>query len=157
MATAARNDKYAYAPSRVYSYSRAAVAEELPEYEPEAAPQQPEPQRKTHPVTRTRIKREPTPALRRKQRLMPKILSVATVFAAAAVLIYIVVRYSAITAEWANVNALEAQIEESERRITELEVQLDEAINLDEARDTALNAGLDYPTADQIVDVAGGE
>lgn len=153
MAAAAGNDKYAYAPSRVYSYSRAAVAEELPEYEPAA----PQPERHSHPVTHTRVKREPSPAQKRKRRFMPKLMSVIAVFAAAAVLIFIVVRYSAITSEWASVNALESDIAESERRITELEVQLDEAVNLDAARETATEAGLDYPTADQIVSVTGGE
>ncbi len=157
MAAAANKNKYAYAPSRVYSYSRAALAETLPEYEParrpQEAPPRPATKTKTHPGTSTRVKREPSPVVKRKQRFLPKLFSVAAVFMAAAVLIYIIVRYAAITTEWAAVNETQAEIDESLRRITQLEVQLDEATDLHLARETALEAGMGYPSADQIVDV----
>ena len=160
MAATAKKNPYAYAPSRVYSYSRAATAEALPNYEGEQAEVQPrqnpqQPQRQAHPAPRTRVQREPSPAVKRKRRLMPKLFSFAGVFAVAALLIGIVVRYAAIATEYANVNQMEAKITESKRRITELEVQLDEAVNLADARQTAEDAGLGYPTSDQIVDVNG--
>lgn len=156
MAVAANKNKYAYAPSRVYSYSRAAVAEALPAYEPEYEPKQtPRPAVKAHPGAKTRVRREPSAATKRKQRFMPKFMSVSAVFIMAAMLIYIIVRYTMITAEWADVNAMQAKIDESRRRITQLEVQLDAAADLVAARDTALGAGLNYPTADQIVNVEG--
>lgn len=157
MAATANKNKYEYAPSRVYSYSRAALAEALPAYEPAENPRQapPNPERKTHPGQQTRIRREVAPAAKRKQRFLPKLFSVCAVLITAAMLIYIIVRYAAITAEWANVNELQAQIDESQRRITQLEVQLDEATDLEAAKETALEAGLNYPTADQIVDVNG--
>lgn len=156
MAVAANKNKYAYAPSRVYSYSRAAVAEALPAYEPEYEPKQaPRPAVKAHPGAKTRVRREPSAAAKRKQRFMPKFMSVSAVFIMAAMLIYIIVRYTMITAEWTDVNAMQAKIDESRRRITQLEVQLDAAADLVAAKDTALGAGLNYPTADQIVDVEG--
>lgn len=159
MATAASKTKYAYAPSRVYSYSSAALAEALPEYEPargpERAPQRPVP--KAHPGRQTRVNRETKPSVKRKQRFMPKLLSVGAVFVAAAVLIFMIVRYAMITAEWAGVNALQADIAQRERRIAELEVQLEEAADLVAAKETALEAGLNYPAAEQIVGVGGAE
>lgn len=157
MAATANKNKYAYAPSRVYSYSNAALAETLPEYEPAQNPYRKPagPEHGAHPGRQTRIRREPAPAVRRKQRLMPKLFSVSAVLIAAAALIYMIVRYATITAEWTNVNELQAQIDESQRRITQLEVQLDEAADLDDAKETALEAGLNYPAADQIVDVDG--
>ncbi len=159
MAATAKKNPYAYAPSRVYSYSRAATAEALPdhdgEFRPGTNPQQPAPTRKTHAAPRTRVQREPSAAVKRKQRLMPKLFSIAGVFAVAALLIGIVVRYAAIATEYGNINAMEAKITESRRRITELEVQLDEAVSLVDARQTAETAGLDYPAASQIVDVNG--
>ncbi len=158
MATAAGKTKYAYAPSRVYSYSNAALAEALPEYEPARPQRAPRPSApKAHPGRQTRVNRETKPSVKRKQRLMPKFLSVVAVFAAAAVLIFMIVRYAMITAEWAGVNGLRADIAASERRIAELEVQLEEAADLVAAKETALDAGLNYPAAEQIVGVDGAQ
>ncbi|HWQ58563.1 MAG TPA: hypothetical protein VN540_06040 [Clostridia bacterium] len=159
MAATATKSKYAYAPSRVYSYSRAALAEELPEYEPQQSPARAprQPAKRTHPGHQTRVNREPSPAAKRKRRFMPKLMSVSAVFITAAVLIYMIVRYATITAAWTEVNALQASIVESERRITQLEVQLDEAEDLADAKDTALAAGLDYPAAEQIMEVDGAD
>lgn len=157
MAATANKSKYAYAPSRVYSYSRAALAEALPAYEPAENPNPvpPQPEHRAHPGQQTRVRREVAPAAKRKQRFLPKLFSVGAVLITAAMLIYMIVRYAAITAEWANVNELQAQIDESQRRITQLEVHLDEAVDLEDAKKTALEFGLHYPAADQIVDVDG--
>ncbi len=156
MAATAKKAQNVYAPSRVYSYSSAATAEKLPypSYEeddniiPRVEP-------KRHAAPRTRIIREATPSQKRKQRTMPKLVSVIGVLTIAAILIGLVLRYAAITSAYSKVNAMEAKIEESRRRITELEVQLDEAVTLDEARSTALEEGLNYPNAGQIVKVNG--
>lgn len=161
MAVAAGKNKYAYAPSRVYSYARTALAEELPAYEPEASPHRApqvapkQPRTTAHPSAQTRVRRDATPAARRKQRFLPKLFSVTAVFITAAMLIYIIVRYASITAQWGDVTAMQANIEESRRRITQLEVQLDEAADLEVAREAALEAGMNYPTAEQIVRVGG--
>ena len=156
MAATAKKAQNVYAPSRVYSYSRAATAEKLSYEEAESIPAQiPRAEPKRHAAPRTRIIREATPAQKRKQRTMPKLVSVIGVLTIAAILIGLVLRYAAITSAYSKVNAMEAKIEESRRRITELEVQLDEAVTLDEARSTALEEGLNYPNAGQIVKVNG--
>lgn len=152
MAQAAKKDTYVYAPSRVYSYSRAATAEALPEAAP--APHRGAP-RPAHPAPRTRVKREPSPAMKRKQRFVPKLVSVIEVFAATALIIFIVVQYSLIAGEYNELNDIRSDIEASKLRIAELEVQLDSAVNVEEAREAAEKAGLDYPSAGQIVDVDG--
>ena len=99
--------------------------------------------------------REATTAQKRKQRTLPKLISVTGVLMIAAVMIGLVFRYASIASAYRAVNSTQKKIEESQRRITELEVQLDEAVSLDEARLAAAQAGLNYPTAEQIVEVNG--
>ena len=104
MAVAARKDEYVYAPSRVYSHSRAATAEALPNEMPQRAPRPEEPgsteaeprTRTREPAVKTRVQKGPSPRQRRKQRVLPKVASVACIFLIAAVLIGVIVRYSAI-------------------------------------------------------------
>ena len=103
----------------------------------------------------TRIMREATTAQKRKQRTLPKLISVTGVLMIAAVMIGLVFRYASIASAYRTVNGTQKKIEESQRRITELEVQLDEAVSLDEARLAAAQAGLNYPTAEQVVEVNG--
>lgn len=156
MAATAKKGQNVYAPSRVYSYSRAATAEKLPYEEAESIPAQisrAEPKR--HAAPQTRIMREATTAQKRKQRTLPKLISVTGVLMIAAVMIGLVFRYASIASAYRMVNSTQKKIEESQRRITELEVQLDEAVSLDEARLAAAQAGLNYPTAEQIVEVNG--
>ena len=86
--------------------------------------------------------REATTAQKRKQRTLPKLISVTGVLMIAAVMIGLVFRYASIASAYRAVNSTQKKIEESQRRITELEVQLDEAVSLDEARRAAAQAGL---------------
>ena len=80
MAVAARKDEYVYAPSRVYSHSRAATAEALPNEMPQQAPRPEEPgsaeaeprTRTREPAVKTRVQKGPSPRQRRKQRVLPK-------------------------------------------------------------------------------------
>lgn len=161
MAIAARKDEYIYAPSRVYSHSRAATAEALPNPEPERAPQPRQPgqaeaaprTRPKEPAVKTRVHKGPSARQRRKQRVLPKVVSVACIFLIAAILIGVIVRYSMIALAYSAVNDLEDQIAESERSIAALNVQLNSVLDLNTARETALSAGLGYPTAEQIVHV----
>lgn len=156
MAATAKKGQNVYAPSRVYSYSRAATAEKLPYEEAESIPAQiPRAEPKRHAAPQTRIMREATTAQKRKQRTLPKLISVTGVLMIAAVMIGLVFRYASIASAYRMVNSTQKKIEESQRRITELEVQLDEAVSLDEARLAAAQAGLNYPTAEQIVEVNG--
>ena len=85
--------------------------------------------------------REATTAQKRKQRTLPKLISVTGVLMIAAVMIGMVFRYASIASAYRAVNSTQKKIEESQRRITELEVQLDEAVSLDEARLAAAQAG----------------
>ena len=155
MAQTAKKDSYAYAPSRVYSYSRAATAEALPAEAPVPERARPSAPQTPHPAPRTRVKKEPSPTAKRKQRFLPKLMSFVGIFLAAAVLIFIVVRYSMIAEEYNGINSLKSEMEESRRRIAELQVKLDSAVDMEQARETASLAGFDYPTAEQIVDVDG--
>lgn len=156
MAATAEKGQNVYAPSRVYSYSRAATAEKLPYEETESIPAQiPRAEPKRHAAPQTRIMREATTAQKRKQRTLPKLISVTGVLMIAAVMIGLVFRYASIASAYRMVNSTQKKIEESQRRITELEVQLDEAVSLDEARLAAAQAGLNYPTAEQVVEVNG--
>lgn len=156
MAATAKKGQNVYAPSRVYSYSRAATAEKLPYEEAESIPAQiPRAEPKRHAAPKTRIMREATTAQKRKQRTLPKLISVTGVLVIAAVMIGLVFRYASIASAYRTVNSTQKKIEESQRRITELEVQLDEAVSLDEAMLAAAQAGLNYPTAEQIVEVNG--
>lgn len=157
MAVAAKKEEYIYAPSRVYSHSRAATAEALPQAEPMEAPlpqEEPIPaQRRRQPQVKTRVHRGVSPRQRRKQRLAPKVASVVGIFVIAAILIGVIVRYSAIALAYSNVNDLKNKIAESQRNIAALDVQLNNALNLGNARSAAEAAGLSYPTAGQIVSV----
>ena len=79
----------------------------------------------------------------------------ATVLCIAAALIGILVRYAMISAEYDAVNALRSEISQCEIDLNELNVRLSSAVNIDEAREAAERAGMDYPTAEQIVKVNG--
>ena len=106
MAATAKKGQNVYAPSRVYSYSRAATAEKLPYEEAESIPAQiPRAEPKRHAAPQTRIMREATTAQKRKQRTLPKLISVTGVLMIAAVMIGLVFRYASI----ASVTALIAQ------------------------------------------------
>lgn len=162
MAVAARKDEYLYAPSRVYSHSRAATAEALPNDEPYSVPRTEEPDgqaeaaprtRVKEPTVKTRVHKGPSARQRRKERVFPKVMSVACIFLIAAVLIGVIVRYSMISLAYSAVNDLTDQIEESKRNIAALNVQLNSALDMNAARDAALEAGLGYPTAEQIIRV----
>lgn len=157
MAVAARKDEYLYAPSRVYSHSRQATAEALPRQpyaEPGEQAQTPQmPRQAKQPASKTRVNKGLSPRQRRKQRLMPMVFSVVGVFAIAAMLIGVINRYAAIALAYSAVNDLEDGIEESERNIAALNVQLNNALDINAARAAALEAGLWYPDAGQIVTV----
>lgn len=67
----------------------------------------------------------------------------------------IMVRYATITEQYAVVNQYKNTIEENKRTLDRLEVRLNSAVNLGEAREAALAAGLGYPAASQIVKIDG--
>lgn len=79
------------------------------------------------------------------------------VLSAAALLIILLVRYAIISQEYAVVNQIREQIVACNREIDILNVQLNAAVSLDQAREAALEAGMGYPQADQIVRIQGAE
>jgi len=72
-------------------------------------------------------------------------------------MILILVRYAMISQEYVVVNETKELIEESSREIAALKVQLNTAVCLEEARAAALEAGMGYPTAEQIIRIQRGQ
>ena len=140
MAVAARkNDtEYVYAGSpamRVYTH-RVQRAEEAPAVQQEEAQQ-------------------PAAKPAHSYGLMHKLLTTCAVLAAAAAILLVMVRYADIAVQYAVVNEHKTTIEENNRTLAELEVRLNSAVSLEEAREAALAAGLGYPAASQIVSIDG--
>lgn len=138
MAVAARklDNDYVYAGSpamRVYTHRTPNVAAQ-PEHHIQAAAQ---------------------PAIRPRYSLLQKLAVTCGIIMGAVAILAIMVRYSTITAQYAIVNEYKSTIEENERTLDRLEVKLNSAVSLDEAREAALAAGLGYPSASQIVQIEG--
>ncbi len=104
---------------------------------------------------------QPQPTARPAQRpvhsygLVQKLLTTCAILAAAAAILLVMIRYADIAAQYAVVNDYKATIEANQRTLVELEVRLNSAVSLDEAREAALAAGLGYPAASQIVTIDG--
>lgn len=148
MAVAAKklDNELRYAPAtRVYTQDSAA-----PALEPQVKPG-----RQVSPAQATRIARSARPRPKVSPgRLMFVTLAIMT---GSALMIITLVRYAMITQEYAVVNETREQIEESGREIAALKVQLNAAVSLEEARAAALEAGMGYPTAEQIIRIQGGQ
>ena len=146
MAVAAKKveNELRYAPAtRVYSQSAAAPAQQPADSPALPAEQRLKPDKsaRTDPVAR------PRPAVNAGRIFLVTL----SVLAGAALLILILVRYAMICQEYAVVNDLKEKIEESQREVAALNVQLNAAVSLEEARAAALEAGMEYPTAEQII------
>lgn len=151
MAVAARKHEEYYAPvTRVYSYSRSATAVN---YEAVTAPKPVMPRPKPVPAPAPKVQAQPVP--KADPHLGRKVLSIASVVVVAIALLMVIMRYSMIASQYAEVNQLKEDIEASNLNIASLDVKLQCAINLDDARDAAQAAGMGYPTAEQIVKVGG--
>ena len=87
--------------------------------------------------------------------LIQKLLTTCAILAAAAAVLLVMVRYADIAVQYAVVNEHKTTIEENNRTLAELEVRLNSAVSLEEAREAALAAGLGYPAASQIVSIDG--
>lgn len=149
MAVAARREaREYYAPvTRVYSHS-AAYAEPVVDPDIYGRPQrEPEIDREA----------ERNARLQRKRRLLLRLASVCSVLAALSALLFIMVRYEKISVEYAAVNALREDIEETRLNLDALNVTLQYAVTLDEARAAAERLGMVYPDAGQFVLVYGTE
>ncbi len=159
MAVAARKNEYVYAPSRVYSYSRAATAEALPKEDPK--PQRGMPkigpdylpkQKNREELERERAKRAETNARSRRSAGV-KIMSFLAIAITAAAIIGLLMRYAVIAYEFSQVNSLQKEIEKTQYDISALEVLFNSAVSLEAAKAAAAAQGMDYPTAEQIVHI----
>lgn len=159
MAVTARKNEYVYAPSRVYSHSKAATAEALPNHKtpneaPRVKPAQKKVRKQSEAHSRTRVQRiGAAEAKKRKIYSLYKFVSVVLVFALAAVVILMLSRYTSISGAYTEINKLKSEITTKEQSIATLKVQLNGAISLEEARDEAVSSGLNYPTGEQIVKI----
>lgn len=131
--------------TRVYSYSRAATAETLP-YAPV---------RENN--TRTRVQQHPTPAKNQRKRTASRALALIATLATAAVLMALMIRYAMIAQSYTEINELTDEIELAKQDIASLNVKLNTAVSIDEARAAATDAGMGYPTAEQIVRVTDAD
>lgn len=68
-------------------------------------------------------------------------------------LLAVIFRYYSITREYREVNKLDANIKETRLRISELNIELECAVNIQDAREAALSLGMTYPQSKQYVKV----
>ena len=95
------------------------------------------------------------PAVKPRYSPLQRLAVTCGILMSAIAILAIMVRYATITEQYAVVNQYKNTIEENKRTLDRLEVRLNSAVNLDEAREAALAAGLGYPTASQIVKIDG--
>lgn len=143
MAVAARkiDEDYAYMPAtRVYSNAESLRAQREEALEREK-----------------RQKRAERAAIARQTRreALNRLFLLVTIGVTMASVLLILLRYASINHAYASVNTLRSDIATVKREITGLNVELNSAVSMQEARDAAEEAGLGYPRADQIVKVIG--
>ena len=95
------------------------------------------------------------PAVKPRYSPLQRLAVTRGILMSAIAILAIMVRYATITEQYAVVNQYKNTIEENKRTLDRLEVRLNSAVNLDEAREAALAAGLGYPAASQIVKIDG--
>lgn len=93
------------------------------------------------------------PAVKPRYSPLQRLAVTCGILMSAIAILAIMVRYASITEQYAVVNQYKNTIEENKRTLDRLEVRLNSAVNLDEAREAALAAGLGYPAASQIVKI----
>ena len=95
------------------------------------------------------------PAVKPRYSPLQRLAVTCGILMSAIAILAIMVRYATITEQYAVVNQYKNTIEENKRTLDRLEVRLNSGVNLDEAREAALAAGLGYPAASQIVKIDG--
>ena len=95
------------------------------------------------------------PAVKPRYSPLQRLAVTCGILMSAIAILAIMVRYATITEQYAVVNQYKNTIEENKRTLDRLEVRLNSAVILDEAREAALAAGLGYPAASQIVKIDG--
>ncbi|OQB24621.1 MAG: hypothetical protein BWY11_00971 [Firmicutes bacterium ADurb.Bin182] len=145
MAVAVRQEAREYYAARVYSRSAAYAEPVIDPY----IPGEPSPD------PGISVKTERKAQLQKKRRLLMRFVSVCGVLAVLSALLIVMVGYERIAGEYAAVNTLKADIEQTRLNLEALNVSLQYAVSLDKASAAALQLGMDYPAAGQIVRVSG--
>ncbi len=139
-----------YAPSaRIYAPMHGSIAYAYQNAAAEALPtrrekRQPEPEQK--PLERRRVRRQPLTNA-------GKLLLILSILVISASGLLVISGYERIAAEYKVVNQLKKDIDQTELRLAELNVALECAVNLDDAKAAAKRMGMTYPTAEQYVQV----
>ena len=95
------------------------------------------------------------PAVKPRYSPLQRLAVTCGILMSAIAILAIMVRYATITEQYAVVNQYKNTIEENKRTLDRLEVRLNSAVNLDEAREAAPAAGLGHPAAAQLVKIDG--
>ena len=130
-----------YAPTRgsaAYAYAQPAIAPQ-PQQQPSPMPKQ---------KTRQEQRVNPPPLT-----LGGKLLLVISILMLATTALLVIAGYAEIAEEYAQVNQLKADIEQSNLRLAELNVALECQVGIQEAKAAAVRLGMTYPTAEQYVQV----
>lgn len=143
--TAKKNEVYEYAPTRVYSYSRSAAAV--------AEPQRKEPAQKNG--KKPEQKQKTRAAVQAKPQIKRAVLSMTAVAMVAAVMLFVITRYAAINKSYSALNEMKDNITAIEQEIEMLNVKLNTSVSLEAARAAAVEAGMGYPTEEQVVNLNG--
>ncbi len=141
--TAKKNDIYEYAPTRVYSYSRSSTAV--------AEPQRREHEQSGGNQTKQKQKQKTSAFVKAKPQFKRAVISMSAVAAVAAVVLFVVMRYAAINESYSAINEMKDNITAIEQEIEMLNVKLNTSVSIEAAREAALNAGMGYPTEEQVV------
>lgn len=136
----------------VYS-SNLARAYAQPAYEPayEPARPQPAPPRPRQPAPRPRPRYRVRPETRTGLSLGKKLMTMGSIAVFFAALMFLLVRYERISVEYGMINDLKSQIGKTQLELSSLLVELEFTASLDQAKQEALAAGMNYPAASQIL------
>lgn len=153
MALAARQltqEAYEAPSTRVYAGGYAEPARKPAQNRPKPRMPSPEPQK---PSPRTRVHKHSARSIKPavKINLGQRLLALTSICLVASALLFVLVRYAQIAEQYSEINRLKSEIQESTLNIAALNVQLQMAVNLEDARRVALEAGMGYPQADQII------
>ncbi len=133
--------------TKIYAPTRGSLAYApgipAPQQQPDPVREQPRPQ----PMHTARTAAAPRFSTIGKAAIVFSCLLVAAMF------LVVLFRYEKISAQYTTVNGLKSQIEETQLRLKALNVQLQCAVSIDDAREAAQNVGMTYPDASQFVPV----
>lgn len=148
----ARRQQSTYAAiTRVYSPTRGSSAYAYAPAEAEEWQQEEAPSRQTQQRPRQQDGVQQRPQPREELSSGTKVAMVLAIMVFAAALLAVIGRYNSISREYLEVNALNRSIEEAQLRISQLNVELQCAVNIQEAQEAANRMGLTYPDAGQLV------